>query len=343
MRKLLNSLYITQRDMYIGRDGTNLVITHDNKKVGQFPVQIFENIMCFNYTGMSPAAMALCIEHQVGVAFLTSNGKILGRIEGRKTGNVLLRREQYRIADDMDRSLGYAKAFLDGKLYNTIRVLDRNIRDYPDNKAIIKLVDVKKELVDAKMMVDVTTNIDSLLGIEGDAARNYFSCFDHLITQQKTDFKFTGRIRRPPTDRVNAMLSLSYGMVRVLLENALTSVGLDPYVGFYHQDRPGRTSLALDMMEELRAYMADRFVLTLINRQQIQPNDFVEQPGGAVLFSEDGLKKYLDLWNKRMQNELKHPFLDEVIPIGLIPFTQSMLLARTIRGDIDEYPPFMMN
>lgn len=343
VKKLLNSLYITQADMTIGRDGTNLVVFQESEKVGQFPVQYFENIICFNYTGMSPAAMALCIESGVGITYLRQNGKILARVNGRQTGNVLLRREQFRIADDESRSLAYAKLFVNAKLFNSIKVLDRGIRDYPEHPSIDRLSKAKVELLDARKQVETASNLSSLLGIEGDAARTYFREFEILITRSSEHFNFSGRIRRPPTDRVNALLSLSYGMVRVLVENALTTVGLDPFVGFYHQDRPGRSSLALDMMEELRAYMADRFVLSIVNKRQIAENDFVQQDSGAMLFSEDGLKKYLDLWNKRLQREVKHPFLEKKINYGLIPFVQAMLLARTIRGDLDPYPPFLMN
>ncbi len=342
MRKLLNTLYITKEDINIGRDGTNLVIYKDGDKLGQYPVQYFENIVCFNYTGMSPSSMALCLESKVGVSFMTPNGKMLARVSGKTNGNVLLRREQYRIADDEKESLRFAKLFINGKLYNSIKVIDRGIRDYQERSFAFELRIIKESLIDSKANLDESDNLQHVLGIEGDASRNYFKGFKHLILNQEHEFNFYGRNRRPPTDPVNAMLSLSYGMIRVLLENALETVGLDPYVGFLHQDRPGRTSLALDMMEELRAYMGDRFVLSLINRKQIGENDFFVKDNGAVLFSEEGLKKYLDLWNKRLQDEIRHPFLEESINIGLIPYVQSLLMARTIRGDLEMYPPFLM-
>lgn len=343
MRKLLNTLYITKEDVNIGRDGTNLVIYQDGDKLGQYPVQYFENIVCFNYTGMSPASMALCLENKVGVSFMATNGKMLAKISGKPNGNVLLRREQFRIADNGDESLRFAKSFINGKLYNSIKVIDRGIRDYPDRDFVNELRKSKELLLGAKTALDESCNLEQLLGVEGDASRNYFKGFKHLILSQKDEFYFSSRKRRPATDPVNAILSLNYGMIRVLMENALSTVGLDSYVGFLHQDRPGRTGLALDMMEEMRAYMGDRFALNIINRKQISMNDFFIKDNGAVLFTEEGLKKYLDLWNKRLQEEIKHPFLEESINIGLIPYVQALLMARTIRGDLEIYPPFLMS
>jgi len=342
LRKLLNTLYVTKEDTYLAKDGSNIVVKQNGEKVFQSPVQNFENIICFTYVGMSPALMGLCIEKNVSVSFLTPWGKLQGKLVGPTRGNVLLRREQYRIADS-DIRLSYAKLFVFGKIYNSVKVLQRSFRD---NEKIDNRLDIEQSILKLKESKDNTKSANSLnelLGIEGDSSREYFKVFDNLILQNKNDFKFNGRYRRPPTDPVNAMLSLSYGMVRVLLENALETVGLDPYVGFYHTDRPGRTSLALDMMEELRAYMADRFVLTLINRKQINIDHFVTKENGAVLFTEEGLKVFLNLWNKRNQETIKHPFLEENVEIGLIPYVQSMLLARTIRGDLELYPPFFMN
>lgn len=277
MRPLLNTLYITQQDVYIGRDGLNIVIWKDQEKLGQFPIHYFENIICFNYTGMSPEAMALCLENEVGVSFLTPQGKMLGRLAGKVTGNVLLRQEQFRIADDKKRSLQFAKQFITGKLYNSLQVVNRAIRDYKGQDFVETLQKTKKFLQEAREDVNCADSLEKLLGIEGDFSRNYFQVFDLLILQQKYDFSFNVRTRRPPRDPVNTMLSLTYGMIRVLVENALTTVGLDPYVGFFHQPRPGRSSLALDLMEELRAYMGDRFVLTLINLRQININDFLSK------------------------------------------------------------------
>ena len=222
-------------------------------------------------------------------------------------------------------------------------MLSRGIRDYPKADFSEKLIKAKRKIIESKENIAKVKNLAELLGVEGDASRAYFQIINNLITQQKTYFNFSGRIKYPATDPTNALLSLSYGMVRVLVENALITIGLDPYVGFFHQPRPGRTSLALDVMEEFRAYIADRFVLNLINRKQINIKDMFRKESGAYLLTEKGLKKYLDIWNKRMQDEITHPYLEEKISIGLIPYTQAMLLARTIRGDLDLYPPFMMN
>ena len=340
MKKLLNSLYITQPDVTIGKEGTNLVIYKDSEKAAQFPIQYFENIVCFNYTGMSPAAMALCLENKTGISFLSPQGKFLARVEGQVSGNVLLRRAQFRIADNQEQSLSMAKTFVSSKIYNSIRVLSRGLHDHNDGITDgAQLIETLKII--AKSHVSEASDLNGLLGIEGDASRHYFKGFRQLLRQQSDDFAFNERVRRPPTDPVNAMLSFSYGMLRTLMQNALNTVGLDPYVGFYHQDRPGRAGLALDMMEELRPFFADKFVLKLINLKQINTSDFFVKGNGACLFTEPGMKKFLDLWNKRLQETLEHPFLEETISIGLIPYVQAMLMARHIRGDLDLYSPFL--
>ncbi|MGI6157971.1 MAG: type I-C CRISPR-associated endonuclease Cas1c [Saccharofermentanales bacterium] len=339
MRKLLNNLYITNEDVMIKRQGETIIVNRDNTKLGQFPIHIFENIICFNYTGMSPQAMALCLESGVEVTFLSPQGWLLGKVHGPLKGNVLLRRKQYRVADDPC-ALNFGKLFIEGKLFNSIRVLDRALRDH-GHRMSDKVSVVKQQLIHSRSNLAQAADHETLLGLEGDAARQYFSVFDELILQQKEDFHFKKRIRRPPIDPVNALLSLSYGLLRTLTENALNTVGLDPYVGFLHQDRSGRTSLALDLMEELRPYMADRFVLSIINRKQINLTDFYTKEAGVVLFNEDGLKKMINLWNNRLQDTITHPYLEETIEIGLLPYVQAMLLARTLRGDLEMYPPYM--
>jgi CRISPR-associated protein Cas1 len=287
--------------------------------------------------------MELCMENQVGVSFLTAFGHLQARLNGSTTGNVLLRREQYRIADDHASALNYAKLFILGKTYNQIKIIDRCIRDHKDVVDGEALSTARGKLFDCKSKIRSAESPDELLGIEGDCGRTYFGIFDMLILKQKEDFKFNGRSRRPPLDYVNAMLSFSYGLVRVAMQNALECVGLDPYVGFYHVDRPGRQGLALDMMEEFRGYIAERFVLNIINLRQINAGDFLIKENEAVLFTEEGKKKFLDLWNKRWQETITHPFLEETIPIGLLPHAQSMLMARTIRGDLEAYPVFFMD
>lgn len=342
MRKLLNTLYITNPDLYLGKDGSNIVIRNDKENVHQSPIQNYENIVCFNYTGMSPALMGLCAEHNVSVNFLTPSGRLRAKMLGPINGNVLLRREQYRIADD-ERALSYAKIFIMAKLYNSIQLLQRFLREHQNTE---KAEDIRKcvqRMKESNKSLSMVEDADELLGIEGDASRNYFSVFDELILHNKEHFQFNTRNRRPPTDPVNSMLSLTYSMIRILMENALETVGLDPYVGFFHKDRPGRTGFALDMMEELRSYMGDRFVLSLINQREINISDFYVQENAAVFFTETGMKKYLSLWQKRCQKTIKHPFLEETVEIGLIPYVQAMLMARTIRGDLELYPPFFMN
>lgn len=343
MRKLLNTLYITNENIYLAKDGSNIVVKDENNnKVFQSPIQNFENIVCFNYVGASPKILDLCMKNNVGISFLTPEGYFCARVSGRINGNVLLRKEQFRISENKERALSYAKSFVIGKLYNSIKVLERYLRDYKDSAYIKEVTESICKLKESKINAFDAEDYTELLGIEGDAAREYFKNFDYLILNGKNYFKFTDRNRRPPKDPVNAMLSFSYGMLRLLVQNALETVGLDPYVGFYHKDRPGRQSLALDLSEELRTYMADRFVLSLINRSQIDYKDFIAKDNGSYEFTQEGKKKYLNVWNKRLQDEITHPFLEEKIEIGLLPYVQAMLLARTIRGDLEAYPPFII-
>lgn len=343
VRTLLNTLYIVSKDNYLGREGQTVVIRNDKEKLAQFPIHNFEDIVCFNYTGASPSLVELCSEFNVNITYLKPNGKFIGKYYSRKKGNVLLRREQFRIAEDSNRSLEYARLFIYGKGYNSIKVIDRGMRDHSSQMNLEDLSNIKKHLANSIEMIKKIDSFESLLGVEGEMSREYFKGINNLIVSQKESFVFNGRNRRPPQDPINAMLSLSYGLIRTKVESSLESVGLDPYVGFYHRDRPGRASLALDVMEELRNYMGDRFVLSLINRQQIKKEDFITKENGAVLFNDKGFNKFLDLWNRRMQEELKHPFLEETINIGLLPYTQAQLLARTIRGDLEMYPPFFQN
>jgi len=341
MRKLLNTLYITKEDMMLSRDGSNIVIKKDGEKLGQMPIQYLENIVCFTYVGISSSLMELSMGNNVSISFLSPSGRFRGRVEGPVKGNVLLRKEQYRLSENPQEALSYARNFILGKIYNSIKVFQRALRDHENMEGCESVRQAVNNLKECKEKVPNCENLEELLGIEGNASRHYFQNFNALI--RNPGFEFSNRIRRPPTDPVNAMLSFGYGLLRVRVESALETVGLDPYVGFFHQERPGRPSLALDLMEELRAYMVDRFTLSLINRNQIDADDFVQKESGAVLFTEDGMKKFLDLWNKRLQEQLKHPFLEESVEIGLLPYTQALLLARTIRDDLEVYPPFFMN
>lgn len=342
MRKLLNTLYVTTPDSYLARDGENVVIRVGDEERFRVPVHNIESIVSFGYTGASPALIGLCAERNVGLSFLTEHGRFWGRVSGPVRGNVLLRRQQYRWADNEEKSLQIARIFIAGKITNCRSVLQRAIRDHGnehnqnDLKQAIDLLNIRqKQALRA-------SNANELRGIEGDAANAYFGVFNHLIVSQNSDFVMNGRNRRPPMDNVNALLSFVYTLLAHEVQSALESVGLDPYVGFLHVDRPGRASLALDMMEEFRPYIADRLVLTLINRMQVNAKGFVNRNESGILMDNDTRKEVLTAWQKRKQEEIQHPFLQESIPVGLLPYTQALLMARYIRGDMDNYPVFVM-
>jgi CRISPR-associated protein Cas1 len=340
MRKLLNTLYITNENYYLSRERENVVIRDDDKVLRRFPIHILEGIVCFNYTGASPGLIQLCNENRISITYLTPRGRFQGKYIGITNGNVLLRREQYRIADD-ERSLEIAKNCIKAKIINSRKVYLRLLRDHRDNINYSQVSEVAEYLKNQILLIDICKDKDSLRGIEGDAARMYFQNFDELILKQKEDFKFVLRTRRPPLNRVNAMLSFLYSVLTYEIQAALETVGLDSYVGFFHADRPGRAGLALDLIEEIRAYLVDRFVLTMINRHQISPSDFEVKENQAVLLNEKGREKILSEWQKRKQQEITHPFIKEKMPIGLLPYVQAQLLARHIRGDLEAYPPFI--
>lgn len=342
MRKLKNTLYITKELNYIFRDGTNVVIKEDGKEVGRLPIHILEDIVCFNYNGISPSVIELCNENQVSIAFISPQGFFQGRFIGKTNGNVLLRREQYRIADDELRSLEYAKMMILAKTSNYRKILKRLVEDHSDKINTILILKSIEQLVEDLDAIKKVKLLDSLRGVEGDSARTYFSCINELILKQKEEFIFKGRSKRPPLDNVNAMLSFGYTILTNEIQSALETVGLDSYVGFLHTDRPGRASLSLDMIEELRGYIVDRFVLTLINNKIVNKNMFEYKENRTVLLNNEGRRMFLEQWQKRKQDIIKHPFLDENIEIGLLPYVQAQLLARTIRGDLEKYPPFLI-
>jgi CRISPR-associated protein Cas1 len=342
MRKLLNTLYVTTPESYICRDGQNVVVKVDNIERFRIPVHNIESIVTFGYMGVSPSLLSLCADNNVAVTFLSPAGRFCGRVSGPIKGNVLLRRQQYRVADNVYEKLTLAKLFIAAKIASCRNVTHRVLRDHgneqvsPKLSATVRLLELKlKKARNAQ-------SIENLRGIEGDAASDYFGVFNHFIVAQKEDFIFNGRNRRPPRDNVNALLSFCYTLLAHEVQAALETVGLDPYVGFLHTDRPGRPSLALDLMEELRPYMADRLVLNLINRKQVNGKGFFNQEGFGVVMNEQTRKEVIAGWQQRKQDEITHPYLNEKIPIGLIPYAQAMLLARYIRGDIDMYPPFIM-
>ena len=342
MRKLRNTLYITDELCYLFRDGTNIIVKVDDKVKGRFPIHILEQIVCFNYNGASPSVVQLCNENNVSIAYISPSGHYMGRFIGKTNGNVLLRREQYRIADSEGRSLPFVRNILLSKVTNSRKILRRAISDNPELIDQNLFTDSIAYLTTSIENILSSTSIESLRGYEGDSARTYFSCFNSLILKQTEDFIFAGRSKRPPLDRVNALLSFGYSILANEVQSALEVVGLDSFVGFLHTDRPGRPSLALDLMEELRAYLVDRFVLRLINLKSISSRDFEIKENKAVLLNDDGRKKFISHWQERKQEIIRHPFLDESFQKGLLPYAQAQLLARTIRGDINEYPPFFI-
>ncbi|MBK5252106.1 MAG: type I-C CRISPR-associated endonuclease Cas1 [Peptostreptococcaceae bacterium] len=341
MRKLLNTLYITNPDVYLSREGEQVVVKNEGKKSIAVPIHNLEGIISFGYCGASPALMGLCAEKGVSVTFLTEYGKYLASVQGPFSGNILLRKEQFRIAEDSERRLGVSVNFIVAKIMNSRTVLKRAIRDYEEIAGKQQISFVVERLGRQAENARHALNEDELRGIEGDAAKMYFGVFDNLILHEKESFFFHGRSRRPPLDNMNALLSFTYVLLAHEVKSAIEAVGLDPAAGFFHKDRPGRNGLALDMMEELRAYLADRFVLSLVNRRQVSAKDFVVKENRAILMDDDMRKKLLTEWQKRKRIDIKHPYTKEKISLGLLPYIQAQLMARFIRGDIDGYPPFL--
>lgn len=341
MRHLLNTLFVTSEDVYLSLEGENVLVNRDKSVVGRFPLHNLQMIVSFSYAGASPALMGACAERDVGLCFCTPRGKFLARVTGASRGNVLLRRQQYRCADDPAESCRTASAFIFGKVHNARWSIERTRRDHKlriEEAAFEKACAIHKGLLP---QILETTDAETLRGLEGAAANAYFGVFDQMILRQKEDFFFRSRNRRPPMDNVNAMLSFAYSLLANDCASALESVGLDAYVGFLHRDRPGRTSLALDMMEELRPCLADRFVLTVVNNRILSGSDFEKSESGAVWMTDDGRRKFLKHWQERKQEAITHPFLEEKLPWGLVPYVQALLLARYLRGDLDAYPPFL--
>ena len=341
MKKLLNTLFITSEDIYLSLEGENVLANRDKQVVARYPLHMLQNIVSFSYAGASPALMGACAQRDVGLAFCTPRGRFLARGCGENAGNVLLRREQYRVADDEAGSCRVARNMVFGKLHNCRWSLERTKRDHGMRVDAGLLSDASRELQSLLTPVTEITELDTLRGVEGVGAGAYFGALDEMILSRKEDFFFRGRNRRPPLDRVNAMLSFAYTLLAHDCASALESVGLDAYVGFLHRDRPGRTSLALDLMEELRPCMADRFVLTLINNRMIRPEDFQVQDSGAVLLTDDGRRAFLKAWQEKKKEVLTHPYLGEKLSWGMVPYVQALLLARYLRGDLDGYPPFL--
>ena len=339
MRKLLNTLYVTTPEAYLSKDGLNVVISVKQVEVFRIPILNIESIVTFGYMGASPGLMKLCADNGVSLTFLSPQGRFISRVQGPTKGNVFLRTEQYSLAKDENVSLHLSRLFIGAKIQNYRNILKRFVRD---NGADTEVESVIARLETAKRLVFQATDGNELRGVEGEAANAYFSIFSHLILNQKESFPFQGRNRRPPKDAVNAMLSFVYTLIANDMASALETVGLDPYVGFLHTLRPGRASLALDMMEELRAYLGDRLVLSLINRRQVTEKDFFSQGDESILMTDSCRKTLISSWQSRKKELFTHPYLEDKIPIGLLPYCQAMLLARFIRGEIDDYPAFLI-
>lgn len=341
MKKLLNTLYVTSQGAYLAKEGETVVVKINQEVRLRVPVHTIGGIVCFGNVSCSPFLMGFCGENGVGLSFLTENGRFLARVHGPVSGNILLRREQYRMADDQKYSAQMAKAFVIGKVANCRTVLQRALRDHAQKMEEDALRQSIADLSRTLQSLTLNQSLDSVRGLEGDAAHTYFSVFDHLIVAQKESFSFQERNRRPPLDNVNCLLSFLYTLLVHDCRSALEAVGLDPACGFLHRDRPGRPSLALDMMEEFRPFLADRMALSLINLRQVQESGFKKTEAGAVMMNDETRKTLLVAYQERKQEEIMHPFLDEKVTIGLLFHVQALLLARSLRGDLDGYPPFI--
>lgn len=341
MKKLLNTLFVISEDAYLSLEGENVVLLKGEEKAGRFPLHTLEAIYCFSYKGASPALMGKCAQMSIGLAFFTPRGRFLARTVGESSGNVLLRKEQYRHSDDPRRSCQAARQFILGKVYNSRWVLERALRDHALRINQDRVERASQTLRSALLDIAECTSLERLRGLEGETAACYFGVLDELVLQNKETFTLSGRSRRPPLDPFNALLSFAYALLGNQCASALEGVGLDSYVGFLHRDRAGRASLSLDLMEELRPLLADRLALTLVNNRLIRPEHFEKRENGAVYLSDEGRKTVLTAWQERKKEDLTHPFLEEKLPWGLVPHAQALLLARYLRGDVDSYPPFL--
>ncbi|MDI6808743.1 MAG: type I-C CRISPR-associated endonuclease Cas1c [Candidatus Eisenbacteria bacterium] len=341
MKRHLNTLFVTTQGAYLSKDGETVAVKVEDDIRLRTPVHTLGGIVCFGQVSCSPFLMGFCAEHGVSISFLTETGNFLAKVQGPVSGNVLLRREQYRQADDAKSSVEIAKAVLTGKIANCRAVLSRALRDHAEKIDFEAVSLAVNRLSGALTKLHSESDIEVIRGIEGESANIYFNVFDHLITAQKDDFKFSVRNRRPPLDKVNCLLSFLYTIVMHDTRSALETVGLDPAVGYLHRDRPGRYGLALDLMEEFRPVFADRVALSLINLGQVQGKGFDKKESGAVWMDDETRKAVLVTYQKRKQDEIIHPFLKEKVTIGLLFHTQALLFARHLRGDMDAYPPFI--
>ncbi len=341
MKHHLNTLYIFTQGAYLRKESETVVVRIDKQPKVRLPLINIGAIACFGRVGVSPQLMGHCGQNGIAITYLTEHGRFLAAVNGFTPGNVLLRREQYRRADDLESAKLIARACIIGKLANYRTVLRRGVRDQTASEATERLERAANRIDAALRNLSDSLSLDQLRGMEGEFSANYFGVFNDLITSQREQFIFAGRTRRPPTDKVNAMLSFLYSMLTNDLRSACEATGLDAAVGFLHRDRPGRPSLALDLMEEFRPVLVDRLVLSLINRGQVKASGFIEDPGNGVRMDEATRKLIVGAYQRRKQEIVTHPFLDEKMTLGLVPHIQARLLARHLRGDSDAYPPFV--
>ena len=332
---------MTSESSYLALDGENIVVLEGTAEAGRLPLHNLEGIVSFGYRGTSPALMGACAERNISLCYITPQGKFLARVSGKIKGNVVLRQQQYDSAKNEVQSLEIARNCILGKVHNARWVLERAIRDHSLQIDAEQVKAASEYLKNSLHYIQNCQSKEQLRGYEGEAASVYFGVFDQLILQQKKDFKFQGRNKRPPIDKVNAMLSFVYTLLTNQITSDLESAGLDPYVGHLHTLRPGRASLSLDLIEELRAVLADRFVVSLINKKIVTGKSFITKENGAVLMNDDLRKKLLTEWQNKKKETLTHPYLNEKIEWGIVPYVQAMLLARYLRGDLDSYPVFL--
>lgn len=331
MKKLLNTLYVTSENSYLSLDGENIVVLDSEKEVGRLPLHNLEGIVSFGYRGTSPALMGACADRNISLCYLTPQGKFLARVSGKIKGNVILREQQYASSQSEEKSLEIAKNCIIGKVHNARWVLERATRDHSMQIDVEKVKSASDKLRKSLELIKSCQSKEQLRGFEGEAASVYFGVLDELILQQKKEFTFQGRNKRPPLDHVNALLSFVYTLLTNTITSALETVGLDPCIGYLHTERPGRVSLSLDLIEELRAVLADRFVLSLINKKIISGKNFDKKENGAVLMDDELRRIVLTEWQNKKKETLTHPYLKEKVEWGMVPYVQAMLLARYLR------------
>lgn len=341
MKPLLNVLYVTTDGAYLARQQETVLVRVERETKARFPAAALEGVVCLGRVGVSPQLLDLCARAGIYVSWLSSSGRPIGRFVGPTTGNVLLRRAQYRKSDDLLDSAGIARFIVLGKIANCRHVLLRAAREAGAESRCDALRAAADRLAESIQSLQQPLSLDTVRGHEGEAAASYFAVFDDLIIAQKADFTFAKRSRRPPLDPINALLSFLYTLLVSDLVGAVEAVGLDPAVGFLHRDRPGRPGLALDLLEELRPVLADRLALSLVNRQQIKASSFKETESRAVLMTDAARKEVIKAYQSRKRDEIVHPVLGEKIELGLLPHVQALLMARHIRGDLEAYPPFL--